>query len=139
MSQLTEIHRRHILHGFLSVHKQMAELESLLVQSETTSPFSQFVLDVSPTECGVIQDHFARIRAAMHVYLDELGIPLEVRTTSVRWIFETRLMHLQTAVDDMGPNRLAGYGELDPDDHEAVARIKEDLTRLLEQVRACLP
>jgi len=136
MSQLTEIHRRHILHGFLSVHKQMADLEALLVQSATSSPFSQSVQDVSPTECRVIQDHFARIRAAMRAHLDDLGIPLEVRTTSVRWTFETNLMHLQVAVDDMGPKRLAGYGPLDPTDQAAVARIQDDLTRLLERVRA---
>ncbi len=138
MSELSQNHRRHILHGFLSVHKQMAELEALLVQSATTSPFSQSVRDVSPTECRVIQDHFARIRAAMRAHLDDLGIPLEVRPTSVRWTFETSLMHLQTAVDDMGPKRLAGYGPLDPTGQAAVARIQDDLTRLLERVRAYL-
>ena len=138
MSQLSQNHRRHILHGFLSVHKQMAELEALLVQSGTTSPFSQSVKDVSPTECRVVQDHFARIRSAMLAHLDDLGIPLEVRTTSVRWIFETNLMHLQVAVDDMGPKRLAGYGALDPTGQAAVARIQDDLTRLLERVRAYL-
>src|SRR5271166_6045805 len=74
----------------------------------------------------------------MLAHLDDLGIPLEVRTTSVRWIFETNLMHLQVAVDDMGPKRLAGYGALDPTDQAAVARIQDDLTRLLERVRAYL-
>src|SRR5208337_3740271 len=138
MSQLSQNHRRHILQGFLSVHKRMAELEALLVESATSSPFSQSVKDVSPTECRVVQDHFARIRAAMRAHLDDLGIPLEVRPTSVRWTFETSLMHLQTAVDDMGPKQLAGYGPLDPTGQAAVARIQDDLTRLLERVRAYL-
>ena len=79
MSELSEIHRRHILHGFLSVHKQMAELEALLIQSETASPFSQLVRDLSPTECSTLKDHFARIRSAMLAHLEDLGIPLEVR------------------------------------------------------------
>ena len=138
MSQLSQNHSRHILHGFFSMHKQMAELESLLVQSETTTPFSQFVKDVSPTECRVVQDHFARIRSAMLAHLEDLGIPLDIRTASVRWTFETNLMHLQVAVDDMGPKQLTGYGQLDPTDQAAVARIQDDLTRLLERVRAYL-
>ena len=138
MSQLSANHSRHILQGFLNIHKQMSELESLLVQSASASPFTQYVKDVSPTECLVIQDHFARIRSAMVAHLEDLSIPLEVRTMSVRWTLETCLMHLQVAVDDMGPKQLAGYGQLDPTGQAAVARIQDDLTRLLECVRASL-
>ncbi len=138
MSQLSEHHRRHILHGFLSIHKRMVELEALIVQSRTATPFSQSIKDLSPTECRVVQDHFARIRSAMLAHLDDLGIPLEVRRTSVRWILETNLMHLQVSVDDTGPKQLAGYGPLEPADQAAVARIQDDLTRLLERIRAYL-
>ncbi len=136
MSELTEIHRRHIRQGFVSVHMQMAELEALLVQCEAATPFVRFVQDISPTECSVVKDHFARIRSAMLAHLEDLGISLEARTSSVRWTFETSLMHLQVAVDDMGPRHLAGYGHLDPADEALVARIQDDLTRLLERVRA---
>src|SRR5208283_1177415 len=45
---------------------------------------------------------------------------------------------LQVAVDDLGPKQLAGYGPLDPISQAAVARIQDDLTRLLKRVRAYL-
>ncbi len=138
MTQLSEIHSRHILHGFLRVHKQLAELEALLLQCQTASPFSRFVRDVSSTECHVLQAHFARIRAAMLTHLANLGIPLEIRATSVRWTVETSLMHLQTAVDDMGPKQLAGYGELGPTEQAAIRKVQDDLTRLLGNVRESL-
>jgi len=138
MSPLNDHHRRHILQGFLSIDKRMAELEALIVQSGTPSPFSPSLSDLSPTECRVIQDHFARIRSAMRAHLDDLSIPLEVRKTSVRWAFETSLMMLQIAVDDMGPKQLAGYGALEPSGQAAVARIQDDLTRLFDCVRAYL-
>ena len=80
---------------------------SLLLQCQTASPFSRFVRDVSSTECHVLQAHLADpCRDATH--LANLGIPLEIRATSVGWTVETSLMHLQTAVDDMGPKQLAG-------------------------------
>jgi len=138
MSPLNDHHRRHILQGFLSIDKQMAELEALIVQSGMPSPFSPSVRDLSPTECRVVQDHFARIRSAMRAHLDDLSIPLEVRQTSMRWAFETSLMMLQIAVDDMGPKQLAGYGAVEPTGQAAVARIQDDLTRLFDRVRAYL-
>jgi GTP-binding protein EngB required for normal cell division len=138
MSLLHDYHRRHILQGFLGIHERMAELESLIVRSGTPSPFSRSVMDLSPTECRVIHDHLARIRGAMLGHLDDLGIPLEVRKTSVRWALETNLMHLQVSVDDMGPKQLAGYGPLEPAGRAAVARIQDDLTRLLDRVGSYL-
>ncbi len=74
----------------------------------------------------------------MLAHLEDLGIPLEVRATSVRWTFETCLMHLQTAVDDMGPKQLAGYGKLGPTQQAAIRKMQADLTRLLEGVRESL-
>ena len=138
MTKLSEIHSRHILNGFLRIHKQLAELEALLVQCETASPFSRVVKDLSTAECRALQDHFAQIRAAMLAHLEDLGIPLEIRATSVRWTVETSLMHIQTAVDDMRPKQLAGYGELGTTEQAAILKTQEDLTRLLERVRDCL-
>jgi hypothetical protein len=135
MPSLNDNHRRHILNSFVAIHKALAQLEALIVQSETLSPFSQNVGDLSPSECRVVRDHFARIRSAMHAHLSELGIPLEVRKASVRWSLQANLMHIQVAVDDMGPRRLEGYGPLEPGGQAAVASIQDDLTRLLDRVR----
>ena len=62
MPPLNDHHRRHILHGFLAIHKRMADLEALIVQSTRTSPFSLYVGNLSPTESKVIQDYFVRFR-----------------------------------------------------------------------------
>ena len=74
-----ETQGRHILHGFLAIHRGLAELESLISQGSGSSPFSQYANDLSPTEGRVLLDHFARIRAAMLAHLEELAIPVEVR------------------------------------------------------------
>jgi GTP-binding protein EngB required for normal cell division len=136
MPPLNDHHRRHILHGFVTIHKRMEELEALIVQGESSSPFSQHVRDLSPAECRVIQDHFTRIRLAMRAHLDELGIPLEVRKSSVRWALQTNMMQVQITVDDMGPRQLEGYGTLGPEGQAVVAKIQDDLTRLLDRVRS---
>ena len=115
MSPLNDHHQRHILHGFLSIHKRMAELEALIVQSGTPSPFSQSVRDLSPTECRVVQDHFVRIRSAMVAHLDDLGIPLEVRQ-------DERAVGLRDEPDD-APDRRGRHGA------EAVGRLRSPRTQ----------
>ena len=135
MSALDESHRRHLLHGFLAIEQGLADLEALIVQAETPSPLSPRIRDLSPTECRVIRDHVARIRSALAAHLKDLGIPPEIRRKSLRWSVETGLIHLQTAVDDMGPGQMAGYGPLDPSGQAVVRRIQDDLSRLFD--RAC--
>jgi GTP-binding protein EngB required for normal cell division len=133
MPALNESHRRHLLHGFHAIEEGLARLEGIIVRSETPSPLSPLARDLSPAECRIFRDHVARIRAAMTANLKELGIPIEIRPKSLRWSVEMSLIHLQTAVDDMGPQQMAGYGPLDSSGQAAVTRVQADLTRLLDQ------
>ena len=133
-----ETHRRHILHGFLAIHRGLEELESLTSQGSRSSPFSQYVHDLSPTEVRVLLDHFARIRAVMLAHLEELAIPVEVRRTSVRWALQTRLIQVQVGIDDMGLEQLKGYGPLDDSARAAAMRIQDDLSRLLDRTMSYL-
>jgi GTP-binding protein EngB required for normal cell division len=128
----------HLLQSLLSLHRQLVELEFLSSQVSRSSPFSQYVHDLSPTEVRVLLDHFARIRAAMLSHLEELAVQVEVRKSSVRWALQTSLMHIQVAIDDMGPERLKSYGLLSDASRAAAIRIQDDLTRLLDRTRAYL-
>ena len=138
MSELNDNHRRHLLHGFLAIEEGLTEIEALTVGSEAASPFSPWSRDLSPTESRVISDHIARIRAAMATHLEELAIPLDFRRKSLRWCVETRLIQLQTTVDDMGPRQFSGYGPLDATGQVIVTSIQDDLTRLFDRARASI-
>src|SRR5207245_2514755 len=107
-------------------------------QSTIASPFAQYVTDLSPTESKVVQDYFARIRTTMLACLQETGIPLEVRRTSVRWALQVDLSFLHIAVAEMAPERLRGYGPLDAAGREAVIKMQQDLNRLMDRVSAYL-
>jgi GTP-binding protein EngB required for normal cell division len=136
MTSLNPSQTQSVLFSFLDVHRRMAELEAMLAQSAIASPFSQYVSDLSPTESKVIQDYFARIRSTMLACLQEAGIPLEVRRTSVRWALQVGMSFLHIAIAEMTPERLRGYGPLDPAGSEAVIKIQQDLYRLMDRVGA---
>lgn len=138
MPGLNDYQRHTILSGFRDVHHRLAELESTLVQSLAESPFFQYINDLAPTERKVIQDYFVRIREAMRTLLHEAEIPLNVRRTSLRWALQGGLNFLDSAVSDLAPERLTGYGELSEEGRGQVEHIQQELHRLIDGATAYL-
>jgi hypothetical protein len=128
---LSDAHRRHLLSAFLTIERQLAELETLIEQAAHPTPFSTVADDVSPAEAELVVDQFARLRGAMLTRLKELEIAPAIRQTSLRWALQSSLTHLQVTIDDMGPKGFARYGPLDATEKAAISTIQEDLTRLL--------
>jgi len=138
MSTLNPLHKRAVVFGFLDLHRRMAEMEAYLAQSDSSSPFSQHVNDLSPTERKVVQDYFARMRGTMLARLREHGVPLETQPTSLRWVLQTGLTFLHIAVAELGPGALRGYGTLDEAARRELVQIQQELDRLVDRVGAYL-
>lgn len=134
MGSLSELHRKHILTGFLDLHRQISEIEGLLAQSLVDSPFSAYFNDLSPVERNVLAGYFSRVRSTMLACLEEAEIPLDVRKTGIRWAVQTRTVFLGIALEEMSADRLRGYGELTPEGRERVTKITRDLERLVDRI-----
>jgi GTP-binding protein EngB required for normal cell division len=135
---MNESQKRSVLSGFLAIHQRMAEMEALLAQSLSPSAFAQHVSDLSPTERRVVHDYFARVRSTMLACLQEVGIPLEMRQTSLRWALECGMIFLDIAVAEMSPDRLGGYGPLDAAGRAQAVKIQQELTRPFARLAAYL-
>src|SRR5947208_1418972 len=85
LASLNDAQKRSVLFSFLDLHRRMVEMESLLAQGPGSSPFAQYINDLSPTEAKVVRDYFDRLRARMLACLEEAGIAVDVQRTSVRW------------------------------------------------------
>jgi GTP-binding protein EngB required for normal cell division len=133
MPEFNEAQTRAILCGFLDIHRRMAELEALLIPGTKPTPFSGYVNDLSPTEAKVIQDYFTRIRTAMLAHLHESEIPLDVRTTSLRWAIDVGISFIGINVAELGPKKLRGYGSLGEKALAEATRFQQDLERLVDQ------
>ncbi len=138
MPGLNEYQRQTILSGFRDVHHRLADMESILTQSLIDSPFFQYVNDLSPTERKVIQDYFGRIRETMRTLLHDAGISLEVHRTSLRWALQGGLIFLDSAVSELAPERLTGYGQLSAEGRAQAERIQHELHRLIDRATAYL-
>jgi len=138
MNTLSPNHARILVSGFLDLHHQIEEMEALLAQSAGSSALSERVNDISPTEVKVIQDYFARVRSTLLACLQENGVPLDVRRTSLRWTLQTRATFLHVAIAELGPEQLRGYGELSPAARDALVKIQQELDRLVDRLGAYL-
>jgi hypothetical protein len=135
---MNEPQKRALLFSCLDLHRRLAEMESMLAQSLTSSPFSRYTNDLSPAECGAVRELFARIRAAMLAGLQGAGVPLEVPRRNVRWALHCGLSVLDIAATDLGPDRLCFHGPLDGPARAQVGHIRQELGRLIGRADACL-
>src|SRR5262249_12618848 len=122
----------------LEIHRRLAAMEALLAQSREPSPFSQYTLDLSPTEVRVVQHYFTRLRTTMLECLNEAGIPVDAHPTSVRRALQCETSHLHAAVAALTPEHLSDYGPVDAAEQAQVSRIRQELQRLSDRLSAYL-
>jgi hypothetical protein len=62
---LNESQRRDLLVSCQYADKLLSEIESILVASQSKSPFQKSKPDISPAQAKVVHDYIARMRAQM--------------------------------------------------------------------------
>ena len=137
-TSLNESQRRAVLFGFLDLHRRMAEMEAQIAPSGDPSPFSRHINDLSPAEAETVRGAFARLRSRMLAWLQEAGVPVDMRRVSLRWALRAGMNFLHVGVAEMGPAQLRGYGPVDETAAAAVVRLQRDLNRLLDDAGASL-
>src|SRR5262249_28994076 len=135
---LNDSQQRSIVCGFLDIHRRMAEIEALLKQDDSESPFSEYVNDLTPDERKAVDNDFANLRDAMAASMQEAAIPPDVPRTSLRWKIQCTLTFLHIAVLEMSPERLQAYGHVDAVAESQVKNIQQKLNRLIQGIGSLL-
>lgn len=130
-ARLNDNQVRHVLSVMAQVDSVLSSIERLADSSE--SPFAREARDLSVEERKAIQDLVAQLRSGMAEVLAKLGIPSARKDMSARWSIESALRVADVSFSDLGGRRLQGYGELDPQTADLVARLSLELRRITEQ------
>ena len=102
----------HLVSGAQYADKLLADIESVLLASQSKSPFLKYKNRLSPAQAKVVEDYLARIRSQMVRVLEGLGVPLpEPRFESVHAIRVT-LAFVRIAFQECTPDRMRGYGPI---------------------------
>jgi hypothetical protein len=109
-------------------------MDKLLNQSlNATAPtlpghYSRHIQDISPSELHHMQSNIEIIREQILGLLNKFEVALPPPATPSSWILKTNLTSLDIAFEDLYPEKMRGYGDMDK-------TTAKDLTSEIEKIR----
>jgi len=130
VSGLNENHKRKIL---ASIQYANRLLEECLQSSDGPQhpSLSECLQDLSPAQLSRVYSHIKDIRSKFVKLIEKFKIEPETPRLRRSWKIRANLAALDIALEDIYPERLLGYGEID----SATAR---QLTESIEEIRASI-
>jgi len=136
--RLNESQRLHLLTSCQYADRLLSEIESILLASQSKSPFPKLKPDISPAQAKVVQDYISRMRAQVVRILDSQGVPIpEPHIGSVHSIRVT-LGFVDIAFDECRPKRMAGYGELADSAAIEIAGLVDEMQGIISRLTSYL-
>ena len=133
MAGLSENHRRRILATFQHADELLRQSLNALAtdQPNLQSPFIQ---DLSPSEIPRVESDLDLIRNRLSNFLKRFRMTSPERSTSSSWILKTNLMSLDIALEELYPQKMKGYGEMDPAAAHELTQALQEIRRLVNQL-----
>jgi hypothetical protein len=135
---LNEYHRLHLKVTFQHIDSLLTEVEHILVDSVSDSPFNRYSGDTTPIQQKVAHDYVVRIREAMARIMKEQRIPFKKPHCGSRWAANTALLYAAVAVDELDPDRLRGYGRIPDAGNNLLETINAELHSLIAKLQTYL-
>jgi GTP-binding protein EngB required for normal cell division len=132
---LNEYHRLRLRVTFQHIDALLTEVEHILVDSVSDSPFNRYDGDTTPIQQKVTHDYVLRIRAAMTRILKEQQIPFGEPQCASRWAANTALLYASVAVDELDPAHLRGYGRISDAGDDFLETTRAELHSLIAKLQ----
>ncbi len=127
MAGLGEFHKRRILVTFQHIERLLNQSVHALAQTQSDLQ-QRNVQDIPPSKQLQIESHIRIIRNQMRGLLKRFQIDLPEPSTPSSWILRTNMTSVDMALEDLHPQKMKGYGEID-----SVAA--GELTQTLKEIR----
>jgi GTP-binding protein EngB required for normal cell division len=137
MAGLNENHKRKILSTLRYADKLLGDSLHVLAPS-SRSLFSRYVDDILPAQYHWVEDYAEKIREQMGRLLERFEIERRPPTTLSSWTLRTNLITLDIALEDIYPEQMRGYGEVDAAAAGDLSWSIQEIRRLVSQLQAFL-
>jgi GTPase Era involved in 16S rRNA processing len=127
--ELNEAHRRRLSVTCSYIDRLLREVEEIFHEAASKSPFPRHVVDVTPAQTRVLEDHIRRIREQLLRALAWQNIvpdPPEIPATRAAL---THLAFVDIAIEELKPSYMRGSGTV-PDD------VAEELNGVVHELRS---
>ena len=127
-------HQRYLLARFRHIEELLAEAIAALEPGDDGRLFRRVEPDATPVQRKILSDRLGQIRYALRRFMNAQCLEDTTSPVSALWSLRTAVTFAQTAVVEMRPSYLRGYGELDADAVAASEGLVAELTTLLKRV-----
>lgn len=94
------------------IDKLLKEIEQILHAAESKAAFPRYIPDVVPGQRRMVEDYIARVRAQLIRVLDGQGISTEKPSIPATRAIHVALGAIDIAIEELRPNYMRGYGEV---------------------------
>ena len=130
--QLNEPQQRRLVITCKYIDNLLSDIEHALHSATSPSPFPRYIIDVTPEQARVIEDHISRLRSQLLRTLDWQHLKPEPPEIPVTRSIITDLAFVEIAIEELKPRQLRGCGAV-PED--AVDELNKVIHDLLSQVK----
>lgn len=130
--ELNDPQQRHLRVSCQYIDRLLSDIESVLHAAASKSPFPRYVVDITPVQSGVIEEHIHRMRSQLIRTLAWQHMepqPAEIPATRA---VMTDLSFVDVAIEEMKPNYMLGYGAVPEDAVDELNGVVDELRSLVE-------
>lgn len=125
--KLNDAQRRRLYASCLYIDGLLCDMEQILDESATDSPFPRHVLDLAPAQMVQVKEHIHLIREQLLRTLDWQDMKPEEPQIPVSRAVLTNLSFIDIAVEELKPKYLRGSGMVPESALEGLNRVIRDL------------
>ncbi len=128
--ELNEAQQRHLLISCKYIDKLLGEIENALHSVTSQSPFPRYLLDVTPAQARVVEDHIRRFRSQLLRTLDWQRMKPEPPEIPVTRSIATDLAFIDIAIEELKPSYMRGCGTVPADAVDELNGVVHELRAL---------
>ena len=113
--ELNETQQRRLIITCQYIDKMLSEIEQVLHSAASLSPFPRYVVDITPAQARVIEDHIRRLRSQLLRALDWQHMKPESPEIPVTRSIKVDLTFIDIAIEELKPSYMRGCGAVPED------------------------
>jgi hypothetical protein len=137
MSRLNDNHKRRLISSFQHMDKLLSQSLSAAA-SAPPGLYLRYVQDMSPSELRHAQSNIEKLREQILGLLKKFEIALPAPSTPSSWVLKTNLTSLDIAFEDLYPEKMRGYGDMDQSTAKDLASEIDKIRKHINQLLAFL-
>jgi hypothetical protein len=132
--ELNTVQQRRLAATCKYIDGLLCDIEHALHSSESESPFPLYIVDITPAQVRLIEDHIRRLRAQLLIALDWQHMKPETPEIPVSRSVITDLGFVDIAVEELRPRHMRGCGAVPEDAISGLNKVVDELRSLLHSI-----